>query len=266
MSKLVYVSGDSYAAGTELGDNILPGWPGLQNKLDINAEWDKKRHSLYNQYDTVLTKFNKKLSWPGQLAENYKLNVINSAKGGASLSGISHRTTVDLLKLKKLNRIPDIVLIQLTTMYRYEVYKEHNSNRGILDLSVATILYNDKSPLKDIVLTSTDQDFAIKYLYELISLFNSVYGITGKYPILLSSNLALLKTVIKIKELASNSKIISDLLEISPLDKIDENNISMDAIHRTNNFMYGPAGHYEVRTHTKYSAEIYERYIKCLNS
>jgi hypothetical protein len=258
---LVYVSGDSHTAGIELGDYILPNWPGLRPTRDINLNWDKARHALYDRYESVLFKLNKKLSWPGQLQEKYNLELISSAKGGASMQGIANRTILDLSRLKKLNRAPEFVFIQLTSMYRYERYQAEAKDSGIVDSSVVTILYDEKNPLFNIVSTYTDQDFAIKYLYELIGLYNSVYSICGKYPILLSTDISRI-TLDRILELASSNKLLSEFLDLAPLTEIDKNNTPMDDIHSTGNFLYGPAGHYEHRTHTKYAEEIYERYLQ----
>lgn len=151
---IIYCNGDSFTAGDELGDNIIPGYPGLrdynnssideQTQIWINRTWNdsddlgKFRTRHYEQIQNLM----RQRSWPGKLADQTGFKyiplvihatrdvdnienpstpvVINSAESGSSMDRIARTTISHLIKL--LDTTNDIIVfIGLPPENRYEV-------------------------------------------------------------------------------------------------------------------------------------------------
>ena len=263
MKKLIYVNGDSYTAGEELGDYTLPGWPGTHKLTgssfsNINTKWMRDRVKLIPDFHSY-SKIQKKLSWAGQL-ENENLTVINGSKSGASMTGIAMRTMYDLLKLQQEGQIPDIVLIQLTSFDRIEVFTTEDPDYGFLDSPLAHFSLtnpNIQNLARQYIATYSDSDLVVKFLYGLITLQNTVLGITGKHPVLLSTPLSSHSTNI----VCDNER--DDLIEMSMIKKLDEFNLPMVHFQSMSGCIM-PGSHSDMLTHSLFAEEIYNKYIKNL--
>lgn len=221
---LIYCNGDSFTAGVGLCDHIFPDYPGqftrdelktksaLINKFaETKGEYYRTKHFKYldlfaPNVDNI--KFYDKpglgcVSVPGghqlieknftYLAEMERLDptiqTINSAKGGASMGGICNRTLLDLLNLKSKNIQVDRVIIQLTSIARFEIY-DTNYKHFIFDRPLGHFNATDPGAVKisEAVLSRyTDNDYTIKFLYHLISIVEVIRSITGKPPIIIDS-------------------------------------------------------------------------------
>jgi len=112
----IYSNGDSFVEGVELGDFILPNYPGGFDFDDIQA---RNNDSIFRKwYSTSLThgtdlcrlrnlhrddidKENQKKNFTSKLASMLNVDFYNNGKGGASLDRIARTTISDLIELKK---------------------------------------------------------------------------------------------------------------------------------------------------------------------
>jgi hypothetical protein len=270
----IYCNGDSFTAGEELLDHILPGWPGYRKTgsilvKDTDHQWadirKKKAHVVFGSIEYYLEK-QKEKSWAGQLCKiNKNISVINGAVGGSSVIGIANRTIANLIKYR--NKKFDFIFIQLTSPNRIGFYNSNLSENYFM--KEHPIGHIDKFPpleqeiAKKYILCYTDKEFAIQYLYAVIGLKHAVYGLTGQYPIFLSSHkiwkdyitLPLLKD-----EKLSNNEIIKILIEDSGILDIPDDNI-MEDVQIKNNFLHTPGLHFEPRCHEEFAKVLYNKYI-----
>ena len=275
----IYVNGDSYTVGSELPDWVLPGFPGyrqydtlpgnpMAKVSEKTIEWYARRKKVASKYFGSIENYRKAeqdLAWPSGLHKiNPKLLVHNGSKSGASMAGITHRTIADLLTHKVKGIMFDRVFIQLTSCQRFEIYDATMPReKFIVDKAVG---WADTLPNKTqrelgncYVAQYKDEDYAIKFLYNLCTLKQAVKGLTGYEPIILSSTL--LSTNGVIYPLKNNPDPLIQLLlkESGILDIPSE--CCMSTVHMDNNFLFCPGLHFEHRTHQEYAKIIYNKYI-----
>lgn len=221
---LIYCNGDSHSAGSELADDLYPGWPGFSVDNIINSEkklftasknliqhkfinaaninilemkclpdiYDNKIETHYQTVQSVLEIIEKYRAWPNQLhLIDSEIKVINEARGGAGMTGICQRTVVDLIRLKSENIKVDKVILQLTSTSRPEIY----------DIDIHEFMYerpigsdrqfwkeeDDYIIAKSIEKKYTTHDYLIKYLYTLCSAVEAIKSLTGDYPLIVDS-------------------------------------------------------------------------------
>jgi hypothetical protein len=270
----IYCNGDSFTAGEELLDHLFPGWPGYRSTgsvwiKDSDHHWMEIRKQLGSNMFGSLENFLKKqkeCSWAGQLSKlNSNISVINGALGGSSITGIANRTIVDLAMHQ--DKKFDFVFIQLTGPNRIGFY---NSNLPVnYFMRENPIGHIGKFPAieKEIankyVLCYSDKEFAIQYLYAMIGLKHAVKGLTGHYPIFLSSHKKwqdyIVNSLITDQQLA-NDKIIQILIKDSSILDIPNTN-SMENVQLQNNFLHTPLLHFEPRCHEEFAKIIYNKYL-----
>lgn len=129
---LLYFNGDSFVAGSELGDDILNGYPGTAsypmdndnpNSVHVqNKKWLVNTytpgHSLYKNRQAMqeqLDKLEAERSVPNKVRQLTKLSVINHALGGSSMDRIARTTLADLCNLRKENPNEKIIAFIGTT-------------------------------------------------------------------------------------------------------------------------------------------------------
>jgi len=265
----IYVNGDSYAAGFELADTVLPSFPGFQSAMNRNnnnyATWalDRKNEGVkYYGSAELLIKAGKDLAWPAELTKiNPNIKVYNGAKTGASITGITNRTIKDLIKHRNNNIKFDYIFIQLTSPDRYEFHDANATNVDYVQDGAIINIPSLQTEKQRQFATSFfklhyDADLAVKYLYAVSTLKYAVKGITGIEPIFLVSAKFFVNHVVEMFKKLSLGELIED-------SKINDLNLyeSMDHIQAINNFLFLPLGHYEQSTHQAYARLIYDRYI-----
>lgn len=114
---LLYYNGDSFPAGTELADAVLPDYPGchpFSEKDDTSdvrkrrREWvgnsNKPGHPLNKLKISMageLSKIELASAYPGLVHTMTGIPTINKSMGGSSMDRIARVTIADLIKLKK---------------------------------------------------------------------------------------------------------------------------------------------------------------------
>ena len=145
---IVYCNGDSFVAGVELGDDILPEYPGAlpfnaSNEIrEKSKQWIDKTYDNTHLWSTIRRSNNhliklheKNKAWPNKLSSLLGVSVINSAQGGASMDRIARTSISDLIALKKQHeRI--VAVIGITEPSRAELAnEEYNWHDVILHIN-----------------------------------------------------------------------------------------------------------------------------------
>lgn len=140
---LLYFNGDSFVAGCELGDDILPKYPGLvswpvdhdrPHRIWLAQTYDEK-HILYRYKHTTpekLIQLEYERVFPNLVAKLSNMPVINRALGGSSMDRIARTTLTDLYTHRKNNPKDRIIaFIGTTHPNRSEI---PNELKGAIDL------------------------------------------------------------------------------------------------------------------------------------
>jgi hypothetical protein len=269
----IYVNGDSFASGAELADISLPGFLGyrqLTKNLELSKkeiEWGENRARVgaihYGSYENYISA-GKALSWSAELTKiNPSIIVQNGSREGASMVGITHRTVADLLLAKEKNILFDYVFIQLTSCSRFEIYNvDRPDTHFITDrhLSwISSLSKTEKDLATNYVAQYKDADFAIKFLYNLCTLKNSIKGLIGIDPIIVSPAYRFTEEVLLALKENTNPVILNLIRESGMLDIPIE--CYMSTVQKQNNHNFLPCLHYEQKTHRAYAEIIYNKYL-----
>jgi len=259
---LIYFNGDSFTAGNELADDLLPGHPGYRDK-EISYEYERKQDHFrsiikfydnrfvnydscrqddiesieflkYNiegtlQFDSVKEIIEKNRAWPRYLEKiNSNIKTINACRGGAGITGICYRTILDVGKLKAEGKHVDLVVITLTSPERQEIFTKEHVNL-MYERPVSQdghwIRPEDFEVAKAHILRYSRDEWYIKYLWNLSILNHSILGITGKYPILIDSqfdNAAYIPCIINNMQQMENEFLLNDLYDLIEQSRIKE--------------------------------------------
>lgn len=137
----LYFNGDSFVAGAELGDDILPDYPGLAYEKDnLSPEreaWFKKSRVFNNpelkkEYGDQIIKLAYQRSFPSKTAAKLNLPFTNNAKGGSSMDRIARTTLTDLVKLKS-SGVDDILAFISTTNFNRSEVAVNSAESGLKD-------------------------------------------------------------------------------------------------------------------------------------
>ena len=174
---MIYCTGDSFTAGTELVDSeyFTTSYPGTfdkeYNKNVKHAEWWNKtviKDFIKLPHVDRCEKLNKEKmkAWPAKLEKLINVPIINSGCMGASIEFLVRSTITDVLL--STNSI-ETVIVQLPPVERIEVthYNKFYSS------SIADIdhwIPNVQTILKAMVLSETRYTLQRRYLFSLIQL------------------------------------------------------------------------------------------------
>lgn len=270
----IYCNGDSFTAGEELLDHLFPNWPGYRKTgsiyvKDTDYQWlavrRKMGSTVFGSVDLLLEK-EKENSWAGQLNKlDNNISIVNGALGGSSILGIANRTVVDLAKHQ--DKTFDFIFIQLTSPNRLGFYNSTLVEKYFMNEH--PIGHLEKFPsiqqeiAKKYVECYSDKEFSIKYLYTMINLKYAIKGLTGKDPIFLLSHTAwkdnILRSLLK-DETLIHHEVIKTLINKSGITDIADEDI-IENIQITNNFLYTPLLHFELKCHKEFAKLLYNKYI-----
>ncbi len=260
---LVYVNGDSFAAGDELYDPSFSQWPGLTSidNFKFNEQWYVDRRKLITASNLDLETENKKRAWPGKL-EKFNHSVINSSVPGSSMEAIVRRTILDLEE-----HTPDIVLIQITAIPRVTVISEYTDYYAlscpifnVKNISInSPVVERHRRLLVSKSLCYSDKELAIDYLSWMHILNTVVKSKLGKYPIYLDSRFAS-SNKFYIDQLTTESE--NKLLKLSRATSIDSNNMEIFDSKLNQSRLVMPLGHYQENVHDEFAKYVNERYLQ----
>jgi hypothetical protein len=128
---LLYFNGDSFAAGTELADEMLPNYPGCftwpldyqNNPANRKAKtWLDNSHSGSHIFNKVrmsimheLTQTELTRAYPGLIRKMTDIPCMNKSQGGSSMDRIVRVTIADLIRLKQEDPDRKLVAFICTT-------------------------------------------------------------------------------------------------------------------------------------------------------
>lgn len=197
---LVYCNGDSFVAGVELGDDILPDYPGLtpysmrynQNIEQANNKaWLAKTYDMKHKYGKARDEHCKKLieleferAFPNKVKNMTGYEVINHALGGSSMDRIVRTTICDLQAARNKDPIgPIVAFIGTTHPMRWEIPNREYSGTDLhgypMDwLCISTtyskpdIDHNTSEMIKLKVLTETFYHALVNYYKNILLVQN----------------------------------------------------------------------------------------------
>jgi hypothetical protein len=127
----LYANGDSFVEGCELGDFLLPDYPGARNFNSPNdpevRQWFNNIHVMetaaWSTRKDLLPKIQceeKQRNFVAKLAGHLNVDFLNSALGGSGIDRIARTTIADLIELKK-TKIDIIAVIGTAEPIRLEL-------------------------------------------------------------------------------------------------------------------------------------------------
>jgi hypothetical protein len=120
----LYCNGDSFVAGVELADEILPGYPGLLTWPPYTKQHEQHKIWLQSAHATGLVNRDKmkeieklelERAFPNKVSALTGIRVINRAMPGSSMDCIVRNSLVELYNLKKENPNENIIALVGTT-------------------------------------------------------------------------------------------------------------------------------------------------------
>ena len=255
---LIYVNGDSFAAGVGHGDYLIPGYPGLQTSFsvcDVQNQWyETKDKALRNNTALSLEVMaeEKNRCWPTVL-QNLLTNtkIINCGVGASSIDSILDRTLSDLSFIKDV----DAVIIQHTAFTRIGFPTKNNSNHhSIRDVLLGITSSHDPVLEGWIIDNSSDISLAMRYVKALATIKHTVISLTGKPPIIVDSCLQVTDPFIW------TVPVIADLIHLLGLTDC------FPAKCKMSDFSYDgaaqfPCGHYGPVITNDFAAQIADTYF-----
>lgn len=203
---IIYVGGDSFTAGEDLSDKLIPGYQEFSTreyKQILNADlhsnlqnWRNIRKKFYLQHEKVYDEHvenNHNTRWSSVLQSTLNKTVLNySSAGGSSMFAIAYRAAFDINRLQNQGyKITDVIL-QLTNASRYTFFtntdqEEYHNGESYLIRSI-----NPASEMcMDLVAAISEHE---SYIHSVYRLFYEIYqadkmieSIIGKKPIFVDS-------------------------------------------------------------------------------
>ena len=194
----IYVNGDSFAAGAGLHDSHFvdnyESYLTPAGKVSINEYHVMRTDTINRKYPNRTAEVNRherELSYPALLGKYLGAEVMNSAQPGSSMTSILYRTMMDLNSLKSQNKVPDHVIIHITSPERITMISEMGMANAVEDfrwilsfVSGFDFKSDYQIATREILRCQNAREMLVKYMLEL-SLINSVIrDLTGKLPIL----------------------------------------------------------------------------------
>jgi hypothetical protein len=262
----IYVNGDSNAAGFELSHPSLPSYPGhippgvinRSNFLSLDtifanaANWleseifQKEKHEAGKD---LIKQRDLELAWPTKLKNYIDCDVQVNAVPGSSTVRVALTTQLDLINLRNQNKIPDVIILQITDWIR----------TGTFDLDNVELCQNINSspncePLRRNFFKAwfdaeDEQDMILRYLHHWVMIKHSVKAITGKDPIFIDSTYEL-----HIKDLLAKATHPLHLQLIEELGwRNFDRSMSMSYYHDTETDYLHPGLHLSEPVHDKFA-------------
>jgi hypothetical protein len=206
---VVYVGGDSFTAGEDITDYLLPEYSEystaeMTELLKTNSNpsdgesWisvrdkfysDPNNQGLYDQHN----KIRNNLRWSNKLEEIINQPVLNmSSIGGSSMYAIGYRAAYDLELLKKQGYTVTDVIIQLTNASRFYFFtnQKFEIHKNGIDYKICSITSGTNQFTDIFDTTIKHEDFyynVYRLFYEIYQIEKMIESIIGKKPIFVDS-------------------------------------------------------------------------------
>lgn len=256
---LIYVNGDSFAAGVGLADHkFIPGYTNyLPADRNRQIEYSRYRGEYITDLVTIDEKAN---SWPSRLG----VEVINDSEGGSSMSSILYRTLIGLSNLKQKSTLPDEVIIHLTAPERISVIDSREfhmastvrSKNPWIQSWLLGYSKGDKEQLcTEIVKHLSFDDLFIQFLLEVNLLNLCVAQLIGKPPILVLTNRSV---AAQCSWMIQSQKFSNDIIDLCKSSRILEipPELTMATYSGTAFAHTLPCGHFDDYVTTRFAEAI----------
>jgi len=259
--KNIFCNGDSFTAGVSLADFLIPTYKGpfelkeellVQRQefinfknifLDTNyACWPdlinyqpgqhipfsiKKAEQDWVKLEGNWDRIEKKHAWPKHLSSLSNYNTYNYARGGNSIQSILLSTILGINALEKQGVKIDLVIIQITSLFRTEFFSAELPNI-ILSRNLGFPDEKFQKAVEEYVRVQDECDLFIKYLYTLVAITEFVKLKTGRYPVYIDASFGediqkFKKIVLDIQKEDSIKDFLFSLIELSRLETIHIN-------------------------------------------
>jgi hypothetical protein len=299
--EIVYVNGDSFTAGSDLGDYLIPGYPDeyslddfmcgtISKSMNDYSLWREDYFNVNAETD-FLIRTEQANKWSSKLAEIIDKPVINKAYPGSDNFSIFARTCNDVEKLKLSGYKVTNIIIQVTGFMRYSYVRSAEfSSHKIFEIDVKSLdrlELGDGFFLRHLIpvqigssrITEKESEFLKKSFYEEI-----IYEGQPSDANLISKllNLKMYKDAVYgatgIEPIIVDSLFMLSYLKFTKTEKYLENkdsyvsklfrNIFSDNITTMFNIPDFNAksitggGHFTSKVHEKFAALLAERYFK----
>lgn len=266
---IIYVNGDSFTDGSGLGDHVVfENFPGNMIDRSLPTRWGTTRSKILSSHPELrtLSKIeNRKRVWATQLKNYINAEIINEAVGGSGIFSILTRTIHDVTNLVRNDKIPDLVLIGLTTCTRIPIINTNpNPNNSDDSAWIHTALPTWNSQIdsryrKYIDATwesHTDEELLLFFLYQCLHIKHYIKSITNKDPIFLNTTY-MMDEYKKLVE-SSNIILLKEVWELLEFSKVSDQ-ISIYELSKDLPFL--PCGHVTELAHAKYAKYVYENIL-----
>lgn len=203
---IIYVGGDSFTAGEDLSDELIPGNQELSTceyRNMLHADWHSRLENWRNikqqfyfqnasEFDNHVEN-NRNTRWSSVLQSVLNRPVINySSAGGSSMFAIAYRAAFDINRLQNQGyKITDVIL-QLTNASRYTFFTDSNQEEYHNKESYLIRSVNPASEVcMDLISAIATHE---SYIHSVYRLFYEIYqaekmieSIIGKKPIFVDS-------------------------------------------------------------------------------
>ena len=257
----IYVTGDSFADGTGLGDFILENYPGDIPANDFNNSSVEKRLD-WQEYVYKSGKFDlvreqgRKHTWGSLIEDKTGIKVINGAYPGSTITAVFLRLISDF----DLYGIPEKVFITLPNASRIPIFIKTATTLEETLLSITPVSYDLYSKEQQNLAKAywseySEEDNIVFYLRDIIAIENYVKEKTGNYPVWIDT--IFLSSVL---DIVRNSKMsITKLLWGQ--SGLKTRLISMSAMIDSSD-TYTADGHFGKSVHEKLANNIIKNYIR----
>jgi hypothetical protein len=252
--------GDSFTYGDEISDFMLPGFPGhvINGEwTQDHIEWNKTKLHVYARVDEDLRNkhnlFREENRWSSILSNELSATVDCLSSNGKSI----YNYVTELIEYLQTGNNPDLVVIQLTSFDRYQLYcnidnshpmyNSHGYFQFMLGMprEFAKTTYPSSliKIMDNMLILQSTEDTLCAYLHVIKELQYIVKLKTGKNLIIVDSIFK--KSIKEVIENSSNDKL-HKLITIIDLD----NMISMqDVFNETTDTYMNAGNHYCFNTH-----------------
>lgn len=222
---VIYVTGDSWVHGSEL--------------------IDPRRPDITNHFDKVHEDYRTRCFWPKQLADKYRLPVIDGSYPGASNDRILRTTVQDVSLLRKQGRNP-FVIVCWSQLHRFELPQKNEIWRPFVSPAENGLPKAVTDIWKD---WSTDRSDLVKWLQQLIlfDAFLKQNSIAYFGTTVFKESYWQLEKYIKTADFEAYSYQLSNVVDLTK----HMYNFSLEGILlQKSDIEYGPGGHPLLRGHT----------------
>jgi len=203
--EVIYVGGDSYAAGEDLADHLIPGYAYRSTNDLLNAlNTDKLAEEIYSwiiRRNEFIDKTNShklwtdtchELWWSSVLEKLLSKKVMNiSSKGGSSVYAICYRAVYDIKELQAAGYKITDAIIQLTGTGRYSFFtraKDKNIPYEKYQITSFNTSHSTFKRLTDEIVKIEDYEMSLyRTFYELYVTEILIENLIGKKPIFVDS-------------------------------------------------------------------------------